>query len=100
MKILIIDEEFPFPLNTGKRIRSFNLAKALTSFHDVSYQAYGLSGSDAFRFLQKNKITPFPVSPPDRRKRGVAFYFRLLLNLVSALPYIVTSHYSKTLQRF
>jgi len=95
MKILIIDEEFPFPLNTGKRIRSFNLAKALTSFHDVSYLAYGLSGSDAFRFMQKNRITPFPVNPLDRRKSGIGFYFRLLLNLASPLPYIVTSHYSK-----
>lgn len=95
MKILIIDEEFPFPLNTGKRIRSFNLAKALTGFHDVSYLAYGLSGSDTFRFLQKNRITPVAVNPPGRRKSGTGFYFRLLLNLFSPLPYIVTSHYSK-----
>jgi sugar transferase (PEP-CTERM/EpsH1 system associated) len=95
MKILVIDEEFPFPLNTGKRIRSFNLARALTAFHDVSYLAYGLPGSDAFRFLQKNRITPFPVDPPYRQKSGTGFYFRLLLNLLSPLPYIVTSHYSR-----
>lgn len=98
MKILIIDEEFPFPLNTGKRIRSFNLAKALTSFHDVSYLAYGLSGSDAFLSLEKNKITPYPVTPRDRRKSGPGFYLRLLLNLFSPLPYIVTSHYSKAFE--
>ena len=98
MKILVIDEEFPFPLNTGKHIRSFHLAKSLTRFHEVSYLAYGASDSPAYTFLQDNRITPYAVDPPDRQQAGIRFYLKLLLNLASTYPYIVTSHYTAAFQ--
>ncbi len=94
MKILIIDEEFPFPLNSGKRIRSFNLSKALARSNSVSYLAYGRDDSPGFGFIKENGITPHAVKPPDRRKSGIRFYLRLLANLFSPYPYIVTSHFT------
>ena len=94
MKILVIDEEFPYPLNTGKRIRTFSLTRELAEHNDVSYLAYGTDGSKSFNFLQQNRIKCHAVLPPDRRQCGVRFYTRLLANLFSSLPYIVASHYT------
>lgn len=94
MNILVIDEEFPFPLNTGKRIRTFNLTKGLTKYNQVSFLAYGDSKTDSYQFMKDNKIIPFTVPPPDRNKSGIKFYGKLFTNLFSPYPYIVTSHYT------
>lgn len=98
MKILFIDEEFPYPLNSGKRIRTFNLTRYLADHNDVSYLAYGEENSNSFRHMENNKINPIAVDPPDREQSGLKFYFRLLLNLLSSYPYIVTSHYTERFQ--
>ena len=94
MKLLIIDEEFPYPLNTGKRIRSFHLARVLGQLHNVSYMAYGSENSSGYDFMRENLLNPVAVTPPDRRQSGPMFYWKLLLNLISRYPYIVTSHYT------
>jgi sugar transferase (PEP-CTERM/EpsH1 system associated) len=94
MKILILDEEFPFPLNTGKRIRTFNLVARLAKKHQVYYLAYGIKGSVGIKALTQAGITPLAVERQIPPKSGVLFYFRLLLNLFSRYPYIVSSHYS------
>jgi sugar transferase (PEP-CTERM/EpsH1 system associated) len=98
MKLLIIDEEFPFPLNTGKRIRSFNIANALGRWHEISYMAYGNVNSPEYDFFRLRNLNPIAVDPPDRRQSGAKFYLRLLKNLSSRYPYIVTSHYTDRFQ--
>ncbi|KAA3631451.1 MAG: glycosyltransferase [Calditrichaeota bacterium] len=95
MKLLVIDEEFPYPLNTGKRLRTFNLTYQLTKHADVSYLAYGDENSEAFKHFKANNITPYAVQPVDLRQSGLKFYFKLFANLFSKYPYIVTSHYSQ-----
>ncbi|NNM34171.1 MAG: glycosyltransferase [Gemmatimonadetes bacterium] len=99
MRVLVIDEEFPWPLNTGKRTRSFSLTKALAERDDVSYLAYGEADSDAVRAMEACGITCHCVPPPDRRQEGPKFYAKLLMNLVSSLPYIVSSHYTERFAR-
>lgn len=94
MKILVTDEEFPWPLDSGKRIRSFNLISRLVSRHEVYYLAYGVSDSEGFDHLKQCGITPLPVPRQVPRKSGFVFYLRLLRNLFSPWPYIVSSHYS------
>lgn len=98
MKILILDEEFPWPLNTGKRIRSYHLARALTARHEVHYMAYGRSDSEGCAAMAQARLNPVAVPEPDRSKSGPRFYLRLLANLASSLPYIVTSHRSPAFQ--
>lgn len=98
MKILLIDEEFPYPLNSGKRLRTYNLVKHLARTNDITYLAYGETGSGSFDAIKALGITPVAVSPPDRKQSGLQFYWRLLLNLLSPLPYIVTSHFTKRYQ--
>ncbi|MEW5925815.1 MAG: glycosyl transferase family 1, partial [Candidatus Zixiibacteriota bacterium] len=94
MKILVLDEEFPYPPNTGKRIRSFNLLKRLARNHELHYLAYGNQDSESYAALQKNGMNPIAVKPQVPAKSGLLFYIRLFLNLFSGQPYIVSSHYS------
>nr|MBN2276802.1 glycosyltransferase [candidate division Zixibacteria bacterium] len=94
MNILIIDEEFPYPLNSGKNIRNFNLARHLAKSNRVYYLAYGRDESDGFRFMASAGMTPIAVDEIDRKQTGPAFYLKLLMNIFSPRPYIVTSHYS------
>jgi glycosyltransferase involved in cell wall biosynthesis len=90
MKVLVIDEEFPFPLNTGKRIRTFNLINRLAGRHELIY----LCRENGLHAEMKSPILTQRVSSPIPRKSGPWFYIRLALNLTSRLPYVVSSHYS------
>lgn len=94
MKILVIDEGFPFPLNTGKRIRTFNLTNELAKNIEISYLAYGDISNDSAKYLRLHNITPYAVKPVDLKQLGIKFYFKLFLNIFSPFPYIVTSHYT------
>jgi sugar transferase (PEP-CTERM/EpsH1 system associated) len=97
MNILLIDEEFPQPLNSGKKIRTYNLTRELSRTASITYLAYSPSDFDT-RALEELGINCVSVVPPDRRQKGILFYFRLLQNLFSPLPYIVTSHFTARFQ--
>ena len=98
MKLLFIDEEFPYPLNTGKRIRSYNLARVLAKRNQITYLAYGEENSEAFQALAKHGIRPVAIKPPHMAKTGIRFYLKLLLNVFSRYPFMVTNHYSTRFQ--
>jgi sugar transferase (PEP-CTERM/EpsH1 system associated) len=93
LHLLVLDEEFPFPLTTGKRIRSFNLLRHLAADFRVTYLAFGTHMDAGCRALQRLGVHPVPVAPPDRRKRGLRFYGRLAGNLTSPYPFIVDEHH-------
>lgn len=95
MRILVLDEEFPYPTNNGKRTRSFNLYSRLAKEFRIRYLGYGESGSAAAEALRNAGIEPIAVPARVPRKHGAIFYLRLLANVLSPLPYIVTSHYSR-----
>jgi sugar transferase (PEP-CTERM/EpsH1 system associated) len=94
MRVLVLDEEFPFPTNTGKRTRSFNLYRRLAAQFQIRYVGYGEYGSAA-EALRSEGIEPVAIPARVPPKQGLLFYLRLLANLWSPLPYIVTSHYSR-----
>jgi sugar transferase (PEP-CTERM/EpsH1 system associated) len=94
MKVLVLDEEFPYPINSGKRTRSFNLYRRLAGQFHIRYVGYGEGKSAAANALRDAGIEPVAVPASVPLKRGFVFYLRLLANLMSPLPYIVTSHYS------
>lgn len=95
MKILVLDEEFPFPSDTGKRIRSYNLFRRLAKKHEIHYLAYGEMDSIPFITFKESGLNPVAVPNMVPEKSGPLFYSRLAANLFSKLPYIVTSHYSR-----
>lgn len=99
MKILVLDEEFPWPTNTGKRIRTFNLLSRLGKEHEIVYLAYGDPASDSCRAVAEADMTPVALERKLPPKQGPVFYARLLANLLSPYPYIVTSHYTRQYNR-
>jgi polysaccharide biosynthesis protein PslH len=97
MRILVLDEGFPYPLDSGKRIRTYYLTRELAREFEVSYLAYATPEHPAIEVLRGLGVQCHPVAPCDLRQHGPRFYLRLGLNLLSPLPYIVTSH---TTRRF
>ena len=95
MRILVLDEEFTWPLNTGKRLRSFNLFSRLAKKHEMRYIGYGTESSEAWSALHKESMHPVAVRPRIPPKSGPLFYLRLLRNLFSSQPYIVQSLLSR-----
>lgn len=96
MNVLIVDEEFPYPLNTGKRIRSYNLLRRLQQKHKITYLCYG-NGTEVLPDCPNVvlKVVPSPII----EQRGPAFYGALLWNLISPLPYVVVRHHSQLMCR-
>jgi sugar transferase (PEP-CTERM/EpsH1 system associated) len=99
MRILVIDEEFPYPLDTGKHIRTYNLLSRLASRNELHYLAYGASGTESHTALEKAGMNPIAVPSALPPQSGPLFYLRLLANLFSRYPYIVSRHYSAVFQR-
>lgn len=93
---MVIDEEVPYPLNSGKRIRTFNLLVPLADRHEITFVCRRHEGSDS-RSLEPFGIRTVVVDHPIRRKSGAFFYAALLRNLFSQYPYSVASHRSPVL---
>ncbi|MBV5330684.1 MAG: glycosyltransferase, partial [Chlorobium sp.] len=99
MRILVVDEEIPFPLNSGKRLRTFNLLKPLASRHEITFicRQHGNLADNSALGLEEAGIHTVVVTDPIQKKQGVKFYLALLANLFSHYPYTVSSHYSPLL---
>jgi len=103
LHVAILDEEFPYPLTSGKRIRTFNLLTRLAKRHRVTYIAHQNADSaelrEAVTVLRNHGIHVIPVEYRVPPKAGVRFYGRLMGNLLSPLPYSVATHASRAMQR-
>jgi glycosyltransferase involved in cell wall biosynthesis len=94
MNVLIIDEEAPWPLDTGKRLRSYNLLQRLQKEHTITYLCYGTPNAV---LPDCPNVTLITLPSPILEQHGIRFYWSLLCNLFSSRPYIVDRHYSRTL---
>jgi len=93
LHVAVVDEELPYPLNSGKRIRTANLILQLARRHRIAYLCYPHADPaetrDAEDFFRSHGIEPVVADRALPEKRGPTFYGRLLLNLLSPLPYSV-----------
>ncbi len=101
LNIAILDEELPFPLTSGKRIRTFNLLTRLAARHKVTVLCHrnpdrdeAFDAEDAFRAAGIDTVVVDRAVPS---KSGPGFYVRLAGNLISPLPYSVATHTSPAL---
>ena len=99
MRILMIDEEIPFPLNSGKRLRTYNLLKHLATRSQITYLCRLHEGLEKphIQALEKFGIKTIVLPHPIMKKTGARFYLALIANLFSKYPYVVTSHRSMEL---
>jgi glycosyltransferase involved in cell wall biosynthesis len=103
MHVVIVDEELPYPPNSGKRIRTLNLILPLARRHRITYLCYPSADADETRraaeFFRSEGIETVQVDRPLPGKAGPAFYGRLAWNLLSPLPYSVQVHNSQAIRR-
>lgn len=100
MKVLVVDSEIPLPLNSGKRIRTYNLLAPLAKDNEIFFLCRSFENiqNDLDRF-EECGIKTIVVNDPVRKKDGFGFYAALALNMASRLPYSVTSHCSLTFRK-
>ena len=94
LRVLVLDEEIPYPPNSGKRIRTWNLLRRLAQRHSVSLLCYGQPDDPAAEALREAGIRTHLVEPK-ANPPGWRLYLRLFLNLFSIEPFSVTKHYSR-----
>src|SRR5437879_3903702 len=103
MHIAILDEELPYPMTSGKRIRTLNLLRRLAARHRLTYMCHRNADSDeaqaAERHFRELGIATVVVDRAVPPKSGPRFYARLAANLASPLPYSVASHASAELRQ-
>jgi glycosyltransferase involved in cell wall biosynthesis len=103
LHVAVVDEELPYPMTSGKRLRTLNLLLRLAGRHRVTYLCHRNADAAEARlaatFLRDHGITPVVVDRAVPPRRGPAFYARLAANLLSPLPYSVASHTSRALRQ-
>jgi glycosyltransferase involved in cell wall biosynthesis len=101
LNVAIVDEELPYPLTSGKRIRTMGLVQRLARRHRLTYVCHRNADEDeayrAVEYFNALGICTLVVDRPVPPKSGAGFYGRLAANLLSPLPYSVTSHTSRAL---
>lgn len=98
LRVLVLDEEAPWPLDSGKRIRTWNLLRRLAARHDLHLFTHGPVSADARAELDRHhiRITEGAALP---KSSGPRFWMRLFGNLFSKFPYSVSKHFTAQLQR-
>jgi polysaccharide biosynthesis protein PslH len=94
LKVLVLDEEIPLPLNSGKRIRTWNLLRNLCLRHSITFLCYGMPENPGLREMEALGIRVILV-PPLPPSNSLRFYAGAFANLVSMWPYSVSRHHTK-----
>src|SRR5262245_42936899 len=101
LHVAIVDEELPYPPISGKRIRTLNLTLRLARRHRISYVAYRnfnqTEARQAEAYFNDHGIRTILVERSFPPKSGPGFYARLAANLLSPLPYLVSSQYTQAM---
>jgi len=101
MHILWIKTELLHPVDKGGRIRTYQMLRQLRREHRITYLALddGAGGPEAIEraseYCTEVVVVPFTA----RAKRTNGFYWELLQNLASPLPYAVAKYRSPALTR-
>ena len=101
LRIAVLDEELPYPLNSGKRIRTFNLLARLAERHRITILCHRNAepgeAETALKVFRNMGIDAIVVPRAVPKKEGASFYARLAGNLLSPLPFSVATHTSPEL---
>jgi len=98
LKVLVLDEEIPYPPNAGKRIRTWNLLRRLARSHSICLLSYGRLDSAATEAVKNAGIRSCLVEPP-QNSTSWRLYPHVLLSLLSPHPYSVVKHYSSRFEK-
>src|SRR6516165_3891616 len=96
MRILWIKTELLHPIDKGGRIRTYQILRSLSRQHQVTYLCLddGSAAADAVERAREyaREVVVVPFRPPAKMSFG--FFFDLLRNLLSPLPYAIARYRS------
>jgi len=97
LKVLVIDEWIPWPLESGKKIRTFNLLSRLARTNEITLVAYATLPEEKGKIeaMEKHGIRVVPVEDVRLKKWGLRFYLDVFLNCFSRVPYSTQYHVKK-----
>ncbi|PYT04186.1 MAG: hypothetical protein DMF60_16110 [Acidobacteria bacterium] len=100
MKILWINCELLHPLDKGGKIRTCEMLEHLKQDHDVTYLTFEDPSHTPEAIERAGQYCDRLIRTPRRisRKFSVRFYFELLMNLLSPLPFVLQRYRSKSMQ--
>ena len=92
-RVLVLDEEIPFPPDTGKRIRTLSLLSRLAPTFEVDLLTHADGATPTARATMVDLgIRVHVAESRIPGKEGAGFYLGLAANLASPLPYSAASH--------
>lgn len=94
MKVLVVDEWIPWPLDSGKRIRTFHVITRLARWHEVVFLAFAASPADdeGTERLRAAGIRVIPVADDRIPKWTLRYRAAILRNLASDVPFSSVYH--------
>ncbi len=94
MRVLAIDEALPWPTDSGKRIRTFELLRRLARRHEITLVVpeERPTPPDALAAVRATGIEVVPVPRAPLVKHGARFAWDLLRNVPMRAPYMVMGH--------
>jgi len=104
MQIAIIDEEVPYPMNSGKRLRTMQLLSRMAKIHEITFICHRNKNKKellvAVSHLESLGIEVVLADPTIRSAFGqVGFYAGLVANLFYKWPFSVQSHSSPSIRK-
>jgi glycosyltransferase involved in cell wall biosynthesis len=97
MKVAIVDPDLSYPPTNGKRLRTLHLMVRLAKRHDITYLCRSdprtpKEAKEARVYLADHRIQTTMIDHQLTPKKGLRFYTKLALNLLSPLPYSIAAH--------
>ena len=101
LKVLFFAQRFPYPMDTGGKIRTGKLLEYLRQVFDVTLISNIESPKDDAYLGQVGKLCAefYPVPWKEVRKYSTKFYLRVLVKLFSRYPVSVSNDYSSDLEQ-
>jgi glycosyltransferase involved in cell wall biosynthesis len=93
LRVFVLDEGLPYPLDSGKRIRTWHLLSRLAARHDLTLFCFDEGDPAALRFVEEQGIRVF-LAPAIGKTNRISLYAQLFANLFSPYPFSVSKHYS------
>jgi glycosyltransferase involved in cell wall biosynthesis len=96
LKVLFLAQRFPYPMDTGGKIRTGKLLEQLRQVFDVTLISNVESPKDDGYVKDVGKLCSefLPVPWKETRKYSIAFYVKVVMRLLSRFPVSVVNDYS------
>lgn len=97
--VIVLDEELPYPANTGKRIRTLNLLRRLAKDFAIELVVHDSEDARHANMIRDLGITVQVAPGRIPAKAGPAFVLNLARSMVTRDPYSVASHRTRAYER-